>query len=79
MISILERGEEFVIENLEKHSELLYCLCYSNAYKKEVEWQTYEKLLPFKHMCDRRKVDVEIVQIESNDVIEAKKHEIVKK
>ncbi|KAF5817127.1 hypothetical protein HanRHA438_Chr02g0050451 [Helianthus annuus] len=29
-------------------------------------------------MCDRRKVDAEIVQIESNDVIEAIKHEIVK-
>ncbi|KAJ0856051.1 putative protein kinase RLK-Pelle-RLCK-IXb family [Helianthus annuus] len=49
-----------------------------NAYKKEVEWQTYEKLLPFKHMCDRRKVDVEIVQIESDDVVEAIKHEILK-
>ncbi|KAI7749334.1 hypothetical protein M8C21_023669 [Ambrosia artemisiifolia] len=49
-----------------------------NAYRKEVEWQTYEKLLPFKNMCDRRKVDVEIVQIESDDVVDAIKHEIVK-
>lgn len=26
------------------------------AYKKEVEWQAYEKLLPFKNICARRKV-----------------------
>ncbi|XP_076895404.1 U-box domain-containing protein 35-like [Bidens hawaiensis] len=48
------------------------------AYKKEIEWQTYQKLIPYKNMCDRRKVDVEIVQIESDDVVEAIKHEIVK-
>ncbi|KAI3800067.1 hypothetical protein L1987_35375 [Smallanthus sonchifolius] len=48
------------------------------AYKKEVEWQTHEKLLPFKNMCARRKVDAEIVQIESDDVVDAIKHEIVK-
>ncbi|KAI3793109.1 hypothetical protein L1987_35723 [Smallanthus sonchifolius] len=48
------------------------------AYKKEVEWQTYEKFLPFKNMCARRKVDAEIVQIESDDVVDAIKHEIVK-
>ncbi|KAD7480357.1 hypothetical protein E3N88_03493 [Mikania micrantha] len=48
------------------------------AYNKEVEWQTYEKLLPFKNMCARRKVDVEIVQIESDDVVDAIKQEIVK-
>ncbi|KAI3808902.1 hypothetical protein L1987_24865 [Smallanthus sonchifolius] len=47
------------------------------AYRKEVEWQTYEKLLPFKNMCARRKVEVEIVQIESDDVVDAIKHEIV--
>ncbi|KAK1421382.1 hypothetical protein QVD17_23678 [Tagetes erecta] len=48
------------------------------AYKKEVELQTYEQLLPFKNMCARRKVDVEIVQIESDDVAYAIKHEIEK-
>nr|XP_043633966.1 U-box domain-containing protein 35-like [Erigeron canadensis]XP_043633967.1 U-box domain-containing protein 35-like [Erigeron canadensis] len=48
------------------------------AYKKEVEWQTYEKLTPFKNMCARRKVEVEIVQIESDDVVATIKQEIVK-
>ncbi|XP_076897307.1 U-box domain-containing protein 35-like isoform X2 [Bidens hawaiensis] len=48
------------------------------AYKKEMEWQTYQKLIPYKNMCERRKVDTEIVQIESDDVVEAIKHEIVK-
>ncbi|KAK9078023.1 hypothetical protein SSX86_002080 [Deinandra increscens subsp. villosa] len=48
------------------------------AYRKEVEWQTYETLLPFKKMCARRKVEVEIVQIESDDVVDALKHEILK-
>ncbi|KAK1409220.1 hypothetical protein QVD17_35745 [Tagetes erecta] len=48
------------------------------AYRKEVEWQTYKKLLPFKNMCDRRKVDAEIIQIESDDVVDTIKQEIVK-
>ncbi|XP_076894117.1 U-box domain-containing protein 35-like isoform X2 [Bidens hawaiensis] len=48
------------------------------AYRKEVECETYEKLLPFKNMCSRRKVEVEIVQIESDDVVEAIKQEILK-
>lgn len=26
------------------------------AYKKEVEWQAAEKLLPYKRMCSQRKV-----------------------
>ncbi|KAK9060980.1 hypothetical protein SSX86_018160 [Deinandra increscens subsp. villosa] len=50
----------------------------ATAYRKEVEWQTHEKLLPLKNMCARRKVDVEIVQIESDDVVDAIKQEIVK-
>ncbi|KAI3519597.1 hypothetical protein L1887_08810 [Cichorium endivia] len=48
------------------------------AHKKEIEWQAYEKLLPFKNMCARRKVEVEIVQIESDDVVDALKQEIIK-
>ncbi|KAL7613409.1 hypothetical protein Lser_V15G09182 [Lactuca serriola] len=48
------------------------------AYKKEVEWQAYEKLLPFKNMCAKKKVQVEILQIESDDVVDAIKQEIVK-
>nr|XP_043629465.1 U-box domain-containing protein 35-like isoform X2 [Erigeron canadensis] len=48
------------------------------AYKKEVEWQTYEKFMPFKNMCAKRKVEVEIVQIESDDVVDTLKQEIVK-
>ncbi|XP_024985657.1 U-box domain-containing protein 35-like [Cynara cardunculus var. scolymus] len=48
------------------------------AHKKDVEWQAYEKLLPFKNMCAKRKVQVEIVQIESDDVVDAIKQEISK-
>ncbi|GER46549.1 kinase family protein [Striga asiatica] len=38
------------------------------AFKKEMETQITEKLLPYKKMCSQRKVQVEIVQIESDDV-----------
>ncbi|KAF5800345.1 putative protein kinase RLK-Pelle-RLCK-IXb family [Helianthus annuus] len=48
------------------------------AYRKEVECETYEKLLPFKNMCATRKVEVDIVQIESDDVVDAIKQEIIK-
>ncbi|KAL1559301.1 non-specific serine/threonine protein kinase [Salvia divinorum] len=53
------------------------------AYKKEVEWQAAEKLLPYKRMCSQRKVQVEIAQIESDDVVTAisgdiQKHRISK-
>ncbi|XP_051142983.1 U-box domain-containing protein 35-like isoform X2 [Andrographis paniculata] len=41
------------------------------AFRKELEWQAKEKLLPYKKMCSQRKVQVEIVQIESDDVVEA--------
>ncbi|KAI8564516.1 hypothetical protein RHMOL_Rhmol03G0187700 [Rhododendron molle] len=46
------------------------------AYRREIEWQTDQKLLPFKKMCIRRKVDAEIVQIESDDVVEAISREV---
>ncbi|KAH6820863.1 U-box domain-containing protein kinase family protein [Perilla frutescens var. hirtella] len=41
------------------------------AFRKELEWQTSEKLLPYRKMCSQRKVQVEIVQIESDDVVTA--------
>ncbi|KAL0304060.1 UNVERIFIED_CONTAM: U-box domain-containing protein 52 [Sesamum radiatum] len=55
----------------------------ATAFRKEVEWQATEKLLPYKRMCDQRKVEVEIVQIESDDVVtavagEIRKHKISK-
>ncbi|KAG5558302.1 hypothetical protein RHGRI_008283 [Rhododendron griersonianum] len=46
------------------------------AYRKEIEWQTNQKLLPYKKMCIRRKVDAEIVQIELDDVVEAISREV---
>uniref|UniRef100_A0A5B6YIJ3 RING-type E3 ubiquitin transferase n=1 Tax=Davidia involucrata TaxID=16924 RepID=A0A5B6YIJ3_DAVIN len=48
------------------------------AYKNEVEWQTSEKLLPYKKMCAQKKVQVEIVQIESDDVGNAISGEVAK-
>ncbi|KAA8533898.1 hypothetical protein F0562_031415 [Nyssa sinensis] len=48
------------------------------AYKKEVEWQTSEKLLPYKKMCAQKKVQVEIMQIESDDVVDAISMEVAK-
>ncbi|CAK9139917.1 unnamed protein product [Ilex paraguariensis] len=48
------------------------------AYKKEVEWQMSKKLLPYKKMCAQTKVQVEVVQIESDDVIDAIASEVAK-
>ncbi|KAK6131824.1 hypothetical protein DH2020_034442 [Rehmannia glutinosa] len=48
------------------------------AFRKEVEWQTTEKLLRYKLFCIRREVQAEIVQIESNDVENAIAKEIAK-
>ncbi|XP_071736498.1 U-box domain-containing protein 35-like [Rutidosis leptorrhynchoides] len=48
------------------------------AYKKEIECQIYEKLLIFKNMCSRRKVEAEIVQFEPDDIVDAIKQEIIK-
>ncbi|KAI6696162.1 hypothetical protein NL676_016281 [Syzygium grande] len=48
------------------------------AYKKEMEWQTNEMLLPFKKMCSQRKVQVQVVLIESDDVENAIAEEINK-
>lgn len=41
------------------------------AFRKEIEWQSTEKLLPYKKMCTLKKVQVEIIQIESDDVVTA--------
>lgn len=50
----------------------------ATAYKKEVEWQTNEKLLPYKRMFTRNKLQAEILQIESDDVISAISNEVAK-
>lgn len=49
-----------------------------NAYRYEIECQTEKKLLPYKRMCTRKKVQAEIVQIVSDDVIDAISREIDK-
>ncbi|KAM7499508.1 hypothetical protein LguiA_023922 [Lonicera macranthoides] len=43
----------------------------ANAFRKEVEWRTNRNLLPFMKMCAQKKVQAEIVQIESDDVVNA--------
>ncbi|GMP69833.1 hypothetical protein CsSME_00028938 [Camellia sinensis var. sinensis] len=48
------------------------------AYMKEIEWQTNEKLLPYKKMCIQKKVQVEILQIESDNVVHAISNEVSK-
>ncbi|GFQ01028.1 U-box domain-containing protein 35 [Phtheirospermum japonicum] len=48
------------------------------AYRKELELQTTEKLIPYKMFCIKREVRAEIVKIESDDVVNAIAHEIAK-
>ncbi|XP_027329448.1 U-box domain-containing protein 35 isoform X2 [Abrus precatorius] len=50
----------------------------TTAFKKEVEWQTNQTLLPFKRMCEQRKVHVDVVMIESDDVVTAVAEEVAK-
>ncbi|XP_022771551.1 U-box domain-containing protein 35 isoform X2 [Durio zibethinus] len=50
----------------------------SAAYKKEVEWQTNEMLLPYKKMCAQRKVEVDVIVIESDEVANAIAEEVAK-
>ncbi|KAK3026438.1 hypothetical protein RJ639_041450 [Escallonia herrerae] len=50
----------------------------AEAFRKEVEWQTNEKLLPYKKMFAQRKVQGEIFQIESDDVVNAIAGEVAK-
>ncbi|KAL3524129.1 hypothetical protein ACH5RR_016963 [Cinchona calisaya] len=47
------------------------------AFRKEMEWQASEKLLLYKQMCAQEKVQVEIVQVESDDVVKAIAEEVV--
>ncbi|XVF54924.1 hypothetical protein PTKIN_Ptkin05aG0219800 [Pterospermum kingtungense] len=48
------------------------------AYKKEVEWQTSEMLLPYKKMCAQRKVEVDVLVIESDEVANTIAEEVAK-
>ncbi|XP_048228712.1 U-box domain-containing protein 35 isoform X3 [Ricinus communis] len=48
------------------------------AYRKEMEWQTSQMLLPFKNICTRRNVQVDVDMIESNDVAKALAEEVAK-
>ncbi|KAL2227252.1 UNVERIFIED_CONTAM: U-box domain-containing protein 52 [Sesamum indicum] len=50
----------------------------ATAFRKEVEWQTSERILPYKMLCIRKKVQAEIVQIESDDIVNAIAKEIAK-
>ncbi|XP_021686952.2 U-box domain-containing protein 35 isoform X2 [Hevea brasiliensis] len=48
------------------------------AYKKEKEWQANQMLLPYKNMCTQRKVQVDVIVIESDDVANAIAEEVAK-
>ncbi|XVF08510.1 hypothetical protein REPUB_Repub07fG0009300 [Reevesia pubescens] len=48
------------------------------AYKKEMEWQTNEMLLLYKKMCAQRKVQVDVLVTESDDVAKAIAEEVMK-
>ncbi|KAJ4840361.1 hypothetical protein Tsubulata_007633 [Turnera subulata] len=50
----------------------------ASAYKKEMEWQITQKLLPCKNIITRRKVDVDIFFIESDDVVKAIAEEVAR-
>ncbi|CAJ2638536.1 unnamed protein product [Trifolium pratense] len=50
----------------------------ANAFRREVEWQTNQMLLPFKSLCEQRKVHVDVVVIESDDVATAVAEEVSK-
>ncbi|XP_055827030.1 U-box domain-containing protein 35-like isoform X2 [Solanum dulcamara] len=48
------------------------------AFRKDVEWQTSENLLPYKMLCINRKVQVEVLQLESDDIVNAIAQEVTK-
>ncbi|XP_024190670.1 U-box domain-containing protein 35 isoform X2 [Rosa chinensis] len=48
------------------------------AYRKDMEWQTSELLLPYKKMCTLKKVQVDVVVIESDNVANAIAEEVSK-
>ncbi|GAB4825904.1 hypothetical protein Ancab_008771 [Ancistrocladus abbreviatus] len=49
------------------------------TYKKDVEWQKRELFIPFQKLCDSKKVPVEIVLIESDDIANTISREIAKR
>ncbi|KAM1141832.1 hypothetical protein EV1_041353 [Malus domestica] len=48
------------------------------AYRKEMEWQASEKLVPYKKICASRKMQVDVVLVESDDVANAIAEEVAK-
>lgn len=48
------------------------------AFRKDVEWQTSVNLLPYKMLCTKRKVQVEVLQLESDDIVKAIAQEVTK-
>ncbi|CAI9091988.1 OLC1v1027114C4 [Oldenlandia corymbosa var. corymbosa] len=48
------------------------------AFKKETEWETTKMLTPYQKLCAVHKVETEVVQIESDDVVNALTGEISK-
>ncbi|XP_075649054.1 U-box domain-containing protein 35-like isoform X1 [Castanea sativa] len=48
------------------------------AYIKEINWQTSQMLLPYKKLCAQKKVEVDDVVIESDDVEKAIAEEVAK-
>ncbi|XP_022738516.1 LOW QUALITY PROTEIN: U-box domain-containing protein 35-like [Durio zibethinus] len=48
------------------------------AYKKEVAWQTNKMLLPYKKMCAQKKVQLDVLIIESDEVANAIAEEVAK-
>ncbi|KAH7855921.1 hypothetical protein Vadar_030576 [Vaccinium darrowii] len=48
------------------------------AYKREIRWRTEISLLPYKKMCAQKRIHAEIVQHESDDVVDAISKEVVK-
>ncbi|XP_028802533.1 U-box domain-containing protein 35 isoform X2 [Neltuma alba] len=51
---------------------------HSAAFKKEMEWQTSVMLLPYKKMCEQRKVHVDVVVIQSDDIETAIAEEVAR-
>ncbi|KAL9321626.1 hypothetical protein ACSQ67_009679 [Phaseolus vulgaris] len=50
----------------------------ATAFRKEVEWGKNQMMLPFKRLCEQRKVHVDVVVIESDDVAIAVAEEVAK-
>ncbi|XP_010546147.1 PREDICTED: U-box domain-containing protein 52 [Tarenaya hassleriana] len=50
----------------------------ASAYRQEVEWNTSEVLRPYLKMCERRKVQVEVLVLESDDIAAAIAEEIAR-